>query len=46
MYKFFIFNVLIFLYEQPKSFGSTKSITDVNLFITIKCFNYLNGNKN
>ena len=37
---------LFFYYEQPKSFGSTKAVTDDNLFITTKCFKYLSGNKN
>ena len=39
-------NVLIFYYKQPKFFGSTKSITNTNLFITTKSFKYLSGNKN
>ena len=39
-------NVLIFYYEQTKSFSSKKSITDVNRFITTKCFKYVSGNKN
>ena len=46
IYTFLYNNVLIFYYEQPKSFGLIKSITDVNLFITTKGFKYLRGNKN